>query len=77
MRKRVGRPMNEMKKRQDEVPEFNYQNDDDDEDLSQYWSDYDTWGYDKRSAAGLHRNMKKFGRMMILQKRKPFLIKNF
>ena len=30
--------------------------DDDDEDLSKYWSDYDTFGYDKRGLGSMKRS---------------------
>ena len=43
------------RKKDKEQVEFNYQNTldyEEDEDFSKYWTDYETWGYDKRGGLG-------------------------
>ena len=44
------------RKKDKEQVEFNYQNtldyEEDEDDFSKYWTDYETWGYDKRGGLG-------------------------
>merc|ERR1712062_81513 len=46
----------ERRKKDKEQVEFNYQNtldyEEDEDDFSKYWTDYETWGYDKRGGLG-------------------------
>ncbi len=70
--KRAGRPFNEMKRKRTPIlskkrdfeesgSDVDFDDYDEDEDLSKYWSDYEPWGYDKRSSYGslTKRNEKK------------------
>ena len=66
------------KKKDKEEVESNYQNtieyEDEDEDFSKYWSDYETWGYDKRGlgSIGQTKKKKRLGRPMNEMKRSMF-----
>lgn len=74
--KRVNGILLQKIKRDDEVvPENNFQNEPDlydnlsyDEDYSKYWTDYDTFGYDKRRKRALGSMKKK---VEIKKKRGP------
>ena len=59
------------RKKDKEQVEFNYQNTldyEEDEDFSKYWTDYETWGYDKRGGLGSigqsRKRKKKLGKPM-------------
>lgn len=58
IKKNAGHPLNDLiriMKREPEMIEYDYQSNtvDDDEDFSKYWSDYDTWGWDKRGLGSM------------------------
>ena len=66
------------RKKDKEQVEFNYQNtldyEEEDEDFSKYWSDYETWGYDKRGlgSIGQSRRKKRLGKAMNEMRRSTF-----
>ena len=45
-----------IRTKKEEDAEIYDDDDDEDEDLSKYWSDYDTFGYDKRGLGSMKRS---------------------